>query len=354
MNAEKPSRDNGSLWLVSPFALAVLGTIVMLFTNSANMLKLSLILALWAAAAGIILTSRLRRDRDEAQRALADSDKRHAAELDAAKARGEIAEPAPNMDNEVLREIQSELKALRTQLEEMAGRQFEYEPAALKAQARRIAEIGGAKAEGGLGRATSAGFETVVPETPPAFSNVTVEATANPVANLAEKKDHDGPSAADTARLQPVREAPEPKRRQSRPFGAPTSDAIAGRLGAQPSERAKEHNPLSQLISERQAEVARGRAEQDKPTFAAPTPPAPPATPATPATPANPAPPARPATPAPARPAPAPPATPVPPAPPAPSPAAGEPRRGRRRRDERGDSAVSVADLLARSSKGSE
>ena len=151
MNAENTKRDNATLWIVVPFALAIVGTVVMLFTNSANVLKVSLILALWAAVAGIILVTRLRRDRDQAQRELVARSERFEAELDAAQARGEAdravlervrsGEAPSGVDVEVLREIQAELARLRAQLEELSGRYFEYEPAALRAQARRIAEL---------------------------------------------------------------------------------------------------------------------------------------------------------------------------------------------------------------------
>ena len=123
MNAENTKRDNATLWIVVPFALAIVGTVVMLFTNSANVLKVSLILALWAAVAGIILVTRLRRDRDQAQRELVARSERFEAELDAAQARGEAdrvllerarsgSDTASSIDVEVLREIQAELARL--------------------------------------------------------------------------------------------------------------------------------------------------------------------------------------------------------------------------------------------------
>ena len=61
-----PKSSSGNLWVVVPFVLAVIGTVVMLFTNSANALKIALIFALWAAVAGIMVIDRTRRDRDAA------------------------------------------------------------------------------------------------------------------------------------------------------------------------------------------------------------------------------------------------------------------------------------------------
>ncbi|WP_288832569.1 DUF6779 domain-containing protein [uncultured Corynebacterium sp.] len=359
MSAENPKSDSGNIWIVLPFALAVLGTVVMLFTNSANMLKASLILALWAAAAGIILTSRLRRDRDEAQRALADHDRRHRAELDAAKARGEADRAAlalarndedipVGVDVEVLREIQAELAALRAQLEEMAGRQFEYEPAALRAEARRIAELGTAEPARQPAREPEA--ETVVPEEPAAPVRPEEPAPAPAPRHKPEAPSQPGPSSADTTKLPPVRDAAEPKRRQARPSGAPTSEAIAGRLGTQPSARSAQHNPLSQLISERRAEESAGAERAEHTGHTAPTASTeaarhaePTAHTANPADSAAPKPVDKPVE------EPADKPTEKPAAPPAP-----EQRGGRRRRDERGSGALSVAELLARSKGAGE
>lgn len=300
MSAENTWRDSGNLWVVVPFVLAVVGTVIMLFTNSANVLKVSLILALWAAVAGIILISRARRDRDEARLALEESDKRHEAELDALRARGEADRAAlalarndedvpVGVDLEVLREIQEELKALRSQLEEMSGRQFDYEPAALRAEARRIAELDSTAAPAEQEqKADSDDPVTVVPEE---------EANEDAPA---------GPSEEDTAKLRAV---PDDAASSGRPAGAPSSEAISGRIGTQPGSRAAQRNPLSQLISERQSGSSLWDSWQETP------------------------------------------AEPAEPTPPAPTE---ERRGGRRRRDERGSGSVSVAELLARRGKDNE
>lgn len=310
MNAENTKRDNATLWIVVPFALAIVGTVVMLFTNSANVLKVSLILALWAAVAGIILVTRLRRDRDQVQRELVARSERFEAELDAAQARGEAdrvllerarsgSDTASSIDVEVLREIQAELARLRAQLEELSGRYFEYEPAALRAQARRIAEL-----------EEAAGSSKVEPE-PVAPEPEPKPVEPEPVAT----KPASGPSTDDTAKLQRVREsAPAAKRTTpapgpSRPAGAPTFDAVAGRVGERRETINDAHNPLSKLISERQAE----RFEE------------------------------------PAQPAPKP--APKPAAEPAQKP---ETHGGRRRRDEHGRSSLTVAELLARAERNAE
>lgn len=206
-----PRSSNGNLWVIVPFVLAVIGTVVMLFTNSANALKVALIFALWAAAAGIMVIDRTRRDRDRAAAELAQARRQLAERAPEPAPAPEPAQPAPlsDADMAVIRELQEELKALRAQLEEMRGAAFEYEPAAVRASARRIQEL-------------------EEPERP---------------------APRPGPSNDDTTRIATVS---APAAAPGRPAGAPSADAVAGRLGQQP---AREHpNPLSALISEREAQ----------------------------------------------------------------------------------------------------
>lgn len=264
MSAKNTSSDSATLWVIVPFVVAVIGTVVMLFTNSANALKIALIFALWAGAAGLILNFRSRRERDDATRdaeaareQVREQEERHKAVI-AALPQGE----GSAVDMEALRALQDEIQALRAQLEELNGRVFEYEPAAVRASARRISEL----------------ESTPEPEPTP-------EPTPDP------EPARPSPSNDDTVVLDRVR-----------PTGAPSSDAIAGRIGTQPSGRPA-RNPLSDLISERKAQAeAEAKPEpQPEPT-------------------------------------------------PEPEPQE-EPRRsGRRRRDER-ENSISVAELLARRGK---
>lgn len=271
MSAQNASPDRASLWVIVPFAAAVIGTVVMLFTNSANALKVALIFALWAGAAGILINSKVRRDRDaatteaaEVERRMQEQEQRHREALEANSAAN-----ADVVDVEVLRELQDQIQALRTQLEELNGRVFEYEPAAVRASARRISEL-----------------EATPKPAPKSEPEPKLEPKPEPKPQPAHT-----PSTDDTVVISRVR--------ASRPTGAPSSDAIAGRIGTQPSARPA-RNPLSDLISEREAEKAKSEpAPEPKPE-------------------------------------------------PAPEP---ELRSGRRRRDERGEKAVSVAELLARQGK---
>lgn len=250
MTAESSSRDNGNIWVIVPFALAIVGTVVMLFTNSANALKISLILALWAAAAGLIIIFKTRRDRDEATRALEASEAQHKEELARLEARP--ASAAPSVDEELLRELQSEIKALRSQLEEMSGQVFEYEPAAVRAAARRIQEIEQADA-------ASEQPDTWAKDTaaqPSEAVHPVEEPKPEPKTEL--KTEPKGPSTYETAKITRVTsEHTAAGSRRARPSGAPSSDAVAGKIGQMPQR--EQPNPLSALISER------AKAEAEKP-----------------------------------------------------------------------------------------
>lgn len=274
MSAKNTSSDSATLWVIVPFVVAVIGTVVMLFTNSANALKIALIFALWAGAAGLILNFRSRRERDDATRdaeaareQVREQEERHKAVI-AALPQGESAP----VDMEALRALQDEIQALRAQLEELNGRVFEYEPAAVRASARRISEL----------ESTPEPEPALTPEPEP-------EPTPEP------EPARPSPSNDDTVVLDRVR-----------PTGAPSSDAIAGRIGTQPSGRPA-RNPLSDLISERKAQAeAEAKPEPQPEPKPEPTP--------------------------------------------EPQPQE-EPRRsGRRRRDER-ENSISVAELLARRGK---
>lgn len=110
MSAEqspKKRRDTENLVVVAPFAMAIIGTFVTLVANSATALKLSLLLALWAAIAGIIFMHRARQERDRAARVAAE----RGALLSAAHA--QMRSP---VDAAAIRELQQEIRALRAQV----------------------------------------------------------------------------------------------------------------------------------------------------------------------------------------------------------------------------------------------
>lgn len=181
--------DAGSIGLIILVILAVIASLVMLISGSANALKIALLAALWAAVLGFFLVVRYRRQAHEAKELLA-VERAHAAST-------LTASGASTADNsQVLAEIRSELEAIRTQIEEISGREWVYEPAALYAEARRIQELerkaGGASVD---------------------------ERGDAPNVNFTQKSG-----------------------------GAPSADAVAGRLGSQPTHPVS--NPLDNLLAD--------------------------------------------------------------------------------------------------------
>lgn len=181
--------DAGSIGLIVLVILAVIASLVMLISGSANALKIALLASLWAAVLGFFLVVRYRRQAHEAKELLA-VERAHAAS--ALTATG-----ASTADNsQVLAEIRSELEAIRTQIEEISGREWVYEPAALYAEARRIQEL--------ERKAGGAGVD---------------ERGDAPNVNFTQKSG-----------------------------GAPSADAVAGRLGSQPTHPVS--NPLDNLLAD--------------------------------------------------------------------------------------------------------
>ena len=181
--------------LIALVVLAVVATILMLISGSAAAMKLALVAALWAAVLGFFLVTRYRREAAQREQELVLREELYTAELDKLRAEKSALEGATPGDSELLADIKHELQQIRTQLEELSGRDFTYEPAALYAEARRIAEI-----------------------------EYKVGATEEPKVAFTQSS-----------------------------AGAPSADAIAGRVGTQPSASSRHDNPLSELIREREA-----------------------------------------------------------------------------------------------------
>ena len=185
------SPDLGQIGIIALVILAVIASIVMLISGSAAALKIALIAALWAAVVGFFLVMRYRRQAEESVTKLELQERAHRAELKQARA----AEGKELPDQQILDEIRTELASIRKQIEDLSGHEFTYEPAALHAEARRIMELEAQTAAASHHRE----------------ENVDFEQTST---------------------------------------GAPSVDAIAGRLGNQPSGAHADSNPLNEIISE--------------------------------------------------------------------------------------------------------
>lgn len=379
MTAENRSRDGGNVWLIVLIALALIATVIMLFSDSAMWLQIALLAALWAAIMGFMLVARARHDRDRAEAALESQERAYRAEVEALNARNDAHHASlqaaraseglpPVADMEVLHEIREELATLRAQLEDLAGREF-YEPAALQAEARRIHEIEaatsrvvpseelhrepvhepqGAGAAGAASAAVGQADQAVQTEQARAEQDHAAQARAEQDHAAQPQAEADEPASFrwrapgaedDTSRIAPVRDeeeeeaisaltthpdqhkdqhnkqanlqnqqnqqANQPASKQtskqagnqreaagshradalrdgggsrraetarptqaanragvSRPVGAPSTDAVAGRVG---THRAPEgRNPLTDLIRERQEELARAEEQRKR------------------------------------------------------------------------------------------
>lgn len=197
--------DAGSIGLIILVILAVIASLVMLISGSANALKIALLASLWAAVLGFFLVVRYRRQAHEATELLA-VERAHAA-----SSHTQAAAAAPADNSKVLADIRAELESIRSQIEELSGREWVYEPAALYAEARRIQEL-------------------------------------ERKASSADSAAHFGDSAASNF--------------TQKSGGAPTADAVAGRLGSQPTHPT--HNTLDSLLADSAGQAK--TAQQPQPT----------------------------------------------------------------------------------------
>ena len=334
MTAENRSRDGGNVWMIVLIALALIATVIMLFSDSAVWLQIALLAALWAAICGFLLVSRARHERERLEAEAASREREYQAEIDALRARHEADHYAleaarageglpPAVDLEVLREIREELATLRNQLEDLSGREFGYEPAALQAEARRVKEIE-ARADRVAPSEPQPAQPKPEPQPQPQANQWATQPTPAPQQPKPQQPKPQQPKAQpkpqpqpkpradqwgadqwtsapqrpasnswgaagandDTSRIEPVRdegenqainalskqpkqteqpkqEAPkqQPKREEPHVHRGPSSDAVAGRVG---SHRAPEgRNPLTDLIRERQEELEKERQRQE-------------------------------------------------------------------------------------------
>ncbi|MEJ5998882.1 DUF6779 domain-containing protein [Corynebacterium sp. H130] len=135
--------DKSQIMLVVLVVLAVVASVVMLFSNSATAMKIAVLAALWAAFIGLFLVAKYRRlateERERSEQQL------HALEAELRAEQAELASQkaveASAQDTELLREIRQQLAELREHLEELSGRDLTYAPATLTAEASRIREL---------------------------------------------------------------------------------------------------------------------------------------------------------------------------------------------------------------------
>ncbi|WP_075727613.1 DUF6779 domain-containing protein [Corynebacterium aquilae] len=135
--------------------LAVIATVIMLVTNSTGAMKVAVIAALWSALIGFFLVGKYRYDAEQARENLAHERELLALELEKEQITHREQErlleqtymdSVKEHQDEVLVAIRAQLDEVRSQLEMLTGQDLSYEPTALRAEARRIAEIDAAPA----------------------------------------------------------------------------------------------------------------------------------------------------------------------------------------------------------------
>jgi outer membrane biosynthesis protein TonB len=140
------SVDRGQILLAVLIGLALIASVIMLLANSDGAMKIALLAALWAAIIGFFLVYRSRKQVEAAAREKETLEYAHQSELNRLEAelvqeKMEISESRRARDQETLEEIKLQLEEMRTQLSELSGREWGYEPTMLRAEARRILEL---------------------------------------------------------------------------------------------------------------------------------------------------------------------------------------------------------------------
>ncbi|MEJ6550074.1 hypothetical protein PQI66_11005 [Corynebacterium sp. USCH3] len=157
------------------FVLALAATVIMFFVDSEVWLNVAVITSLWAAFFGAILVSRYSGVIGEERSRRQEQERRHRAEIDRERSESQRREVQLENDyrsrlgsdhDKTLDAIRKELEAMREQLADLSGTDWNGEQVSLKARAERIIELernvsrAGAKDEG-AGKAAAA--ETAAP-----------------------------------------------------------------------------------------------------------------------------------------------------------------------------------------------
>ncbi|MFP7366225.1 DUF6779 domain-containing protein [Corynebacterium callunae] len=144
------SVDRGQILLAVLIGLALIASVIMLLADSEAAMKIALLAALWAAIIGFFLVYRYRKVAEATVRESEALEQAHLAELsrleseqraETLQMQADSTAKQRHKENETLQEIKAQLEELRTQLSELSGREWGYEPTMLHAEARRILEL---------------------------------------------------------------------------------------------------------------------------------------------------------------------------------------------------------------------
>ncbi|ANE05407.1 DUF6779 domain-containing protein [Corynebacterium crudilactis] len=140
------SVDRGQILLAALIGLALIASVIMLLADSDGAMKIALLAALWAAIIGFFLVYRSRKQVDAAAQEKETLELAHQAELNRLEAerlqsKVDKTETQRAQDQKTLQDIKVQLEELRTQLSDLSGREWGYEPTMLRAEARRVLEL---------------------------------------------------------------------------------------------------------------------------------------------------------------------------------------------------------------------
>lgn len=131
-------------------ALAVVASVVMLFTDSTGWMKIAVLAGLWAAVIGALLVTRYRRQLAAERERIADLEVMHGLELDrelATHREQELILEQNYLDSldaksdDTIAQLRAEIIALREHLAELLGADLDEEGIALRARAERLREL---------------------------------------------------------------------------------------------------------------------------------------------------------------------------------------------------------------------
>ncbi|ANZ36771.1 hypothetical protein BBK82_12535 [Lentzea guizhouensis] len=158
---EDNGRGSGRLLLVAALALALVAAAVLVLSDSARMLRLAVVAALWAALVGAFLAAKYRKQVSERDDEVADLQSVYELELErevAARREYELeieSETRKRIEEESRADIEAlraDLRALRENLEGLLGGDVLVERVALRAESTRLRALAGDGARLGSGQ----------------------------------------------------------------------------------------------------------------------------------------------------------------------------------------------------------
>lgn len=140
----------GTILIAALGALAVIASILMMFTDSVTWMKVAGLAALWAGVVGGILTTKYRRQLEAERQRVREIEERHRVEMEKeviTHREQELLLEQNYLDSvdqdrdEMLAQLRAEVQALREHLVEIIGGSFDEERVALRARAERLREL---------------------------------------------------------------------------------------------------------------------------------------------------------------------------------------------------------------------